>query len=440
MRTLLLLLTLSFQIQAATYYVATTGNNGADGSIGTPWLTLAFSVSQMSSGDTLNIRGGTYSEQLNNTIPAGTSWNAATTVQAYNGEAVILNPTVVDGTDVLRFTTLATKYIIINGLIIDGENLTGGGNCVKVTYSTPGEPAQFIRLTNCVLKNAYDGMGILMTASVDYTPTFCEVLGCTIYGAGFIGDDTPNKHGVYLSTSSNVIAGNTIFSNLNLGAHLFDGRPSGNVIKNNKFLHSRSGTNGGDGVGIYGGTNNQVYGNVFTGHNVAFIVQPSDFATNNFFINNTVFSNGVAVHVLNSTFLAGKVTILNNLISTLFHTAYGGINIHTDVSSQSLITVSNNVLTGTGQMGQLVDYGAGVTGANNLTNQSSAGFVTPGTDFRLTAGSVAVDAGMTSSFGSPDILGTTRPQGAAWDAGAYELLSGVIGSRGKPPHRIKPRP
>jgi len=42
------------------YYVATTGNNSNAGTIGSPWLTWQYAFNQLSAGDTLFIRGGTY--------------------------------------------------------------------------------------------------------------------------------------------------------------------------------------------------------------------------------------------------------------------------------------------------------------------------------------------------------------------------------------------
>ena len=44
----------------ATYYCATTGNNSHDGSSNTPWATPGYASKQLTAGDTLMIRGGTY--------------------------------------------------------------------------------------------------------------------------------------------------------------------------------------------------------------------------------------------------------------------------------------------------------------------------------------------------------------------------------------------
>ena len=56
----------------------------------------------------------------------------------------------------------------------------------------------------------------------------------------------------------------------------------------------------------------------------------------------------------------------------------------------------------------------------------TAAFENPTTgDFRLKTGSVLIDAGVTISGFTTDIIGTTRPQGAGYDIGAFEYGSGA---------------
>jgi hypothetical protein len=49
---------------ATTYYVTTTGSNSADGSVGTPWLTIQHAADTMSAGDTVLVATGTYAERV----------------------------------------------------------------------------------------------------------------------------------------------------------------------------------------------------------------------------------------------------------------------------------------------------------------------------------------------------------------------------------------
>ncbi len=66
-----------------------------------------------------------------------------------------------------------------------------------------------------------------------------------------------------------------------------------------------------------------------------------------------------------------------------------------------------------------------VVGSGCIYNATAAAlFVSATTDFRIQASSSAVNAGATDTTDVPsatDIVGTSRPQGTAWDIGAYEL-------------------
>ena len=67
--TILLLLLLSLTLGATTYYIAPTGNNSTgNGSIGSPYLSLATPWALVSAGDTIYVRGGTYAYTTSNTL------------------------------------------------------------------------------------------------------------------------------------------------------------------------------------------------------------------------------------------------------------------------------------------------------------------------------------------------------------------------------------
>lgn len=68
-------------------------------------------------------------------------------------------------------------------------------------------------------------------------------------------------------------------------------------------------------------------------------------------------------------------------------------------------------------------------GANGLTLVADPFEDSTNDDYRPAAGSVLIDAGVDLSVDfSTDIVGTTRPQGSAWDIGAFELASGGGGT------------
>jgi hypothetical protein len=67
-------------------------------------------------------------------------------------------------------------------------------------------------------------------------------------------------------------------------------------------------------------------------------------------------------------------------------------------------------------------YGSEGSHTIHLTAGQKAGVVTnaAGGDFTLPAGSAVIDKGTPIAGFSADIIGTSRPQGAGWDIGAYE--------------------
>lgn len=107
------------------------------------------------------------------------------------------------------------------------------------------------------------------------------------------------------------------------------------------------------------------------------------------------------------------------------------------------LSVKNSVVTGF-----TTNFGATngtLTATNNATNSATvvgtAGltsivpanvFVDPASDWRLKAGSALIDAG--TAFGAAfDISGTARPQGAAYDIGAWEVAATGAGATATPP-------
>lgn len=65
----ILLIAISLTASADVFYISPTGNNTTgNGSIGSPWLTLALPWAAASAGDTIYVRGGTYAYTTSNTL------------------------------------------------------------------------------------------------------------------------------------------------------------------------------------------------------------------------------------------------------------------------------------------------------------------------------------------------------------------------------------
>jgi parallel beta-helix repeat protein len=96
-----------------------------------------------------------------------------------------------------------------------------------------------------------------------------------------------------------------------------------------------------------------------------------------------------------------NIQIQNNLLSLI-----PSKNVY--LSSASNVTVMNNLCP-------TIDPDGGCTVVT-----TTPGFVRPGSDFHLAAGSRAIDAGATISSVSNDHDGMRRPAGGGYDIGAYE--------------------
>lgn len=106
------------------YYVATTGSDEADGSIGAPWATLTYAASQLEPGDTLYLRGGTWNEYLN--VPNSGSPGRMITYEAYPGETPIVDGDGIWIADMYGVVNIRNKsYIRIKGLTVRNGNYPG---------------------------------------------------------------------------------------------------------------------------------------------------------------------------------------------------------------------------------------------------------------------------------------------------------------------------
>jgi hypothetical protein len=156
--------------------------------------------------------------------------------------------------------------------------------------------------------------------------------------------------------------------------------------------------------------NNESFRNLYAGFTVGGWGEPvpSHPIANVLVINNTFWSNGTdgwgpAVVVENPD--ADDIVIRNNLMSqngfTQMEVDQVGLN----------LTVEFNLFFGDGS-----PYGTDVVTGDPMLADPAGG------DFHLLAGSPAIDAGSSVDAPPDDFGGTSRPQGAGIDIGAYELV------------------
>lgn len=121
---LLILLLLDWNLFSATYYVATNGNNSADGSVSTPWSNIWYAAKNPSvvSGDTVIVKAGEYNEFVTNTL-SGTYGNPIT----FTGER---------GTSGEWLTIIDPSTPFTNGWTTASEIGTGVWKQVSMPFST----------------------------------------------------------------------------------------------------------------------------------------------------------------------------------------------------------------------------------------------------------------------------------------------------------------
>jgi parallel beta-helix repeat protein len=359
---------------AATYYVATTGNDLDPGTEANPFRTVNKGVKVLKPGDTLYVRNGTYDESLRNKIPGGTSWSAPVKVAAFPGESVTLKPST--GTQVI-YLSGNRRYIIIEGLILDASGVSADGIKITNNDGTAATAAHHIRLQNVEVKNA-PNQGIIVSQYCDDN----EFLNLRVHHNG---TDASYDHGIYLTSSRNLIEGGDWHHNKEYGIQLYR-LGTGNIVRNAR-VHDNS-------QGIV-----------------------SSQQADNLIVNNLVYQNTRRGIVLAS---GNNLKVYQN---TVYNNGRIGIDIATAAAANA--QVANNISFG--HLTNIHDLGTNTTLSNNLTTDPQ--FVDASLyDFRLNGTSPAIDTGMTLSEVTADYANVSRPQGASYDIGAYEYTSSDAGT------------
>ncbi|WP_175304423.1 right-handed parallel beta-helix repeat-containing protein [Candidatus Nitrospira nitrificans] len=379
---------------AATYYVAMTGSDSNPGTETQPWRTVAYAVAIMVAGDTTYVRGGTYKEEI---IRFGKSGTQLAPIKLRNapGESPIID-------------------------CIDASKL----HRILIEHpSGPLNPMGWITVEGFEIRNCYEGIKIISGHDLTIQRNWIHH---SKPGSGILGNGTrvlfdrniinhnaniegceagtspcrPGGHGIYFHGTAVTVTNNIIYDNLTFGIQLNGSTASSTynpttdpgpeyavsenwLIANNTLAYNRRGA----GLVVWG------------------------FSCNNARIENNIFYENAAT---NSDATQG---------------------VHFTSTTCTGARIRNNIFYASGSGGVLA-FGKGAlewvhyTQSGNIINTMNPRFVNaPATlpawpNFSLTAGSPAIDAGLSLAITKKAFDGILRPQGCAFDIGAYEYTGG----------------
>ncbi|WP_413937131.1 right-handed parallel beta-helix repeat-containing protein, partial [Nitrospira sp. BLG_1] len=196
--------------QAAIYYVATTGNNGSDGSEATPWQTIQKALDTMVAGDTTFVFGGTYNTAGVRFKTSGTDSNPISLLN-YPNQRPIIRCTSTSQQVLLQN---ATAYNLpIGWIVFSGFEIT---NCLDgIKYYNLHDTTISRNDIHDNLNQGIIGTGtrLLITQNViHHNGSFAE---CATTPSSCNKD-----HGIYSYGTAYTITNNLIYDNLAVGIQL----------------------------------------------------------------------------------------------------------------------------------------------------------------------------------------------------------------------------
>jgi parallel beta helix pectate lyase-like protein len=401
--------------QAATYYVATNGNDGNPGTLSRPWKTLQHAADRVAAGDTIRVRGGNYAGA--NFETSGTA-SRPIVLQAYTGETPVINAN--------------------NPVTPDGINLEGASYMTVKGFTVNGRTRAGIRAVTCnhvtIRDNRLDQNG-----SWGILTGFCDDLLIEHN----VASRSVQQHGIYVSNSGDrpVIRRNFVWGNHMAGIHMNgDASEGGDGIISDALVEmntiNANGAAGASGINCDGVQdsiirNNLLYDNHASGISL-YQIDGGGPSTGNSVLNNTVIVASNGRWALNIQDGARDTTLSNNILYNL-HSFRGVIDISPDSLpglSSDYNAVMNRFTTNGGDTTLTLAQWRQQTGldAHSFVATPAQLFVNASrNDYRLSPTSPAIDHGATLADVTTDLAGVARPQGAYYDVGAYELAgSGVM--------------
>jgi hypothetical protein len=395
---------------ADTYYVDPSGSdNTGDGSLLHPWASIVHAATQVGAGDTVWINPGTYAGGVY--VDTSGTPTAPITFQA-NGAGVIIEGS---GGERDAFYIEDADYVIVDGLTIRHATRAG----IRISVS------DHVTVRNCTL--ADNGTWGLFTDFSDYT----TVENCESYGA-------VDEHGIYISNSSDhpTIRSNRLHHNHGCGLHMNgdismggDGIISYGLIEGNIIYEN--GPGGGSGINMDGVTHTMVRNNLLYANHAGGItlyqIDGGSGSHDNQVLNNTIVMASDGRWAIN---IPNTVDTNNHILNNIAYTAHswrGSISIATPtlvgfISDYNIVMDRFSTDDGDTRI-SLAAWQALGYDTHSIIATPAQLFVNPAiADYHLASNSLALDHGLNLLQVPEDLEGNSRPQGAAYDIGAYERI------------------
>jgi hypothetical protein len=434
------------------YFISTTGNNGAAGSITAPWKDLYMAAPEhnasVTAGTTIYVRSGTYTTGdpnesaafiwFSSSSSSGTSGNEIALV-AYPGEVPTANMTG-HGSGLTYSSDSCTAWGSGTGCqnywIISKMKMTNGAIGMNVR-------ASHVRIVGNWFESIHAGgwSGILDNDFGSYNNFY----GNYFHGCGNdSGSDGSYTHHIYTNGTTGSSYSKCTYVNMRYNEFanavnssyyggLIDIRSASNIDISDNYFHDcndqplYTSAEGGSVTNIY------FYNNIASNNNI--MPGATDPANGEYCLHlNDLDSTSL---VYNNTFYRCPINSYEAVLGV-----YGAFTSHSTVTSKNNIVYGSSesqpalYIESSGTFNSAYDLyytvttpsGSGVTVSNVLTTNPL--FVSHGSDFHLQETSPCRDTGTSNTLVTTDFDGLSRPQGTAYDRGAYEY---IVGGGNNPP-------
>lgn len=441
---IIFLFSLCYSLSARGWYFSTTGSDSNAGTIDKPLKTLSTNTGKAKAGDTIYVRGGTYTDHYWVTSAGGTA-SAPIVITAYKDEKVVISTGNTTG-DAFSFGASSTYYEVCNLEIFGslgkacrfGVNLTSASfvkikNCIihdclwSAIYANPA--SHDITIENCTIyNNVYENAqhkanSWRCAVNLEGKNTFAR--GCDVYknhgeGIGLYGDGNKaigNK--VHDNWSVNIYLCNTLNATCESNYVYTDNDPN--------FFRSLFNVNGaayGIMLANEGSTNfvngNVIINNIVVGGKVPFFFWKGYYTSGllNCVIANNLFKDGVGGCVMIQDASHSNTLFCNNILYQSVNT-YDIVEASTWLGADSRLTIKNNLFFGQKYYSGSSKYGTDSIHADPMFISSLSGLNQYKVD---SLSSPCVEAGLDYNKKSVyDFFGSNRVKGKI-DIGPYETF------------------